>query len=251
MCAGLLWCTQKENPMNTQSFMLILVASSLATLFSCVNPDISTQPIPGQVTQATPPSAEAQSASKANRAIKLNNHHGIDQKVIVTQPKTDPTDCTQLHSKEFMDCMACQSSENLKNNLMNCNDRMAHYYFVNLQCPEEYYETLQNFSEKEWEEFYISRQSEMRENFPKTLEEQRNMLKLLYIYAYHNSNEYPHNLVEYMWCKNAQFKRDTLETIIHDFHERCSNGRINKTTHDHLHNSFYWERKKLFTKLAR
>ena len=241
---------QKGNNMRIQLFILTLL-TCFSTRRAYTNPDVPAQQTVSQITQQPASDAKLPSPAKKNGPIKLNNAHEVEQKVIVTQPKKDPTDCTQLQGKDLMDCMACQSSENLKKNLMNCNDRMAHYYFVNLPHIEAYCELLQNFTEEEWNLLYESRQIAARENFPKTLEEQRNMLKKLYVFAYYNSNEYLHNFIEYIWCSGTKLSKDSLEKIMYDFHQRCLNGRISSTTHDHLHATFYLERKKLFTRSAR
>lgn len=184
---------------------------------------------------------------QALSSFKVANGHEIDQKVIITQPQKDPTDCTRLHGKEFMDCMACQSSENVKKNITNCNDRMARHYFLNLSL-EDYHEVLGYFSEEEWKIFYESRAPQERENFPKTRDEQLAMLKLIYLDAFYNNYEYLHNALEYLWSGNTRLSQDSLEKIIRDYHERCRNGSISSSSMNTLETKFYWRRKKLFAK---
>ena len=204
------------------------------------------QPMLGQIIQPIQPPSDAKLCHGPDETtIKLNNAQDVDQKVIITRPKKDPTDCTQLHGKAFMECMECQSPENLKKNLMNCNDRMAHYYFLHVYSIEEYHEVLQNFTEKEWQLFYESRQPQARENFPKTLEEQRAMLKTLYIEAYF------YNYLEYLWSGQSALKTDDLEKFIKDFNIRRTDSYFfNYLTPYKLHDRFYHFRKKLFTKPA-
>lgn len=241
----LLLCMLKGNNMRILFFILILLAF-INTRFAYTNPDVTAQQTLSQITQPIQPSLDAKlpSPAKKNEPIKLNNAHEVEQKVIITQPKKDPTDCTQLHGKEFMECMACQSSENLKKNIQNSNDRMAHYYFVNLPL-EEYHEALQNFNEKEWDEFYTSRKRENQENFPRTLHEQRVMLKKIYLEAY-----FYHSL-ERRFSGQSELKPDDLEKVIQNFRARCECGWVAAGTGTMLHDKFYHFRKKLFTKPAR
>lgn len=211
---------------------------------------IASQEQAASLAPAHPPQASSKvklSGALAHNQVDLNNAHAVDQRVIITKPKNDPTDCTQLHGKEFMDCMACQSSENVKKNIMNCNDRMARHYFLNLSL-EEYHEVLQHFSEKEWEEFYASRTEAERGNFPQTWQEQRAMLKELYLDAYYNNFEHPYNSLEYAWSSNTRATRDSLEKLINDYHQRCVDKWIYQSTINNLHHKFYVMRKKLFTK---
>jgi hypothetical protein len=200
-----------------------------------------TQPTLSEVTQNT--IAAQDSKLSPALAVSLNNAHDLEQKVVVTTPKKDPTDCTQLHGPEFMECMACQSSENFKKNLMACNDRMAYYYFVHLFFIEDYYEALQNFTEQEWQSFYESRQPQARENFPKTLKEQRAMLKALYIEAYF------YNYLEYLFSSQSSNNTDDLEKLVRNFNIRRSDGYFfTSKTCNTLQNRFVHAREKLFTK---
>lgn len=180
-----------------------------------------------------------QSLPQAKQPIKLNNDHIIDQKIIIALPKKDPTDCTQLCGKELLDYMACQSPENLKKNIMNFNDRMAHHYFLSLSL-ESYYEVLQHFTEDEWKAFYESRKPEMREYFPKTLEEQRLMLKTAYLDACYS-------FFERLWLRKSNTNAD-LQELVNIFNKKHMNGTMDLTTCKNTHSKFHWMRKKLFAK---
>jgi len=218
--------------MNKKNTLYILLIIHIALC-----PDI-----PSQHKDSAP---HASSPTHQAQPTHLDNAHTIGQQVIVTPPKKDPTDCSQLQGKEMMDCMACQSSENFKKNIMNFNDRMAANYFKQLGI-EEYHEALLNFTEIEWQTFYASRNPKNKDSFPKTLEEQKTMLKLIYLYAYYDNLANLHNALEYLWSGNTQFNRDSLEKLISDYHTRCLNGRISNSTLSSVEAQFYWNRKKIF-----
>lgn len=188
----------------------------------------------------TAPDAHALSLTSPTHII-LDNGQAIDQKVIVTHPKKDPTDCTQTQGKELLDCMACQSPENLKKNIMSFNDRMAHYYFLHLSL-EDYHEALQHFTEKEWHDFCQSRNVQTRKHFPQTIHEQRKMLTALYLEACYN-------FFERLWLKKSDTDPQNLEILIRTFNEKHRTGAIDNATCNYTYNQFYWQRKKLFTKL--
>lgn len=176
-------------------------------------------------------------------ALTVDNAHAIDQKIIFTPAHHDPSDCTQLQGKQFMDCMACQSTENLKKNLMQCNDRMARYYLLNLSL-EEYHEMLQHFTEREWQAFYASRKQESQPYFPDNKEAQSIMLKTVYLDACYN-------FLEQLWHGQSPLKTDDLDTIISQYNAQCIRGAISKETHLRLLTQFHLQRNHLFAKRAK
>lgn len=174
------------------------------------------------------------------RALAVDNAHAIDQKIIFTPPHHDPSDCTQLQGKQFMDCMACQSPENLKKNIMLCNDRMARHYFLNLTI-EEYHEMLEHFTEQEWQAFYASRKQESQPYFPDNKEAQNIMLKTVYLDACYN-------FLQQLWYGQSPLKTDDLEQIIGEYNAQCIRGNISKEAHLRLLTQFHLHRKHLFAK---
>lgn len=186
----------------------------------------------GKLEKTVPPAAAP---------IILHNQHTIDQHVVLAAPKTDPTDCTQLQGTQMMDCMACQSSVNLKKNLMNFNDRMASLYFKQLSI-EQYHEALQNFTESDWQAFFASRNPESQDGFPKTLEEQRVMLKKAYLHFYFDS------FFDYWWSGQSEFKTDDLEKLIAAYYAKCLKGQISYAVHGALTQEFRLNRMVMFSK---
>lgn len=111
---------------------------------------------------------------KTPTIINDNNH------TIKVVPKANPTNCSYLTGKALKDCMACQSPENFRKNLVNFNDKMAISYFLSLNI-NEYQQALKNFTEDQWQEFFKNRSREFQKFCPCNLNAQKFVLKFIYL----------------------------------------------------------------------
>lgn len=171
--------------------------------------------------------------------VHNDNAHEIIQHIEINQHKKDPTDCTSFTGQELKDCMACQSSQNFRKNLMAFNDRMGRNFLLSLTL-EEYFEALSNFNENQWHEYYIHLSPEYTNQFPDTLNRQRAMLKRIFINAYYS------NIFSYLWSGQNDLKTDDLEKFISDYNAARYHGEISEQTHMQLLFEFERYRQKLF-----
>lgn len=91
--------------------------------------------------------------------------------------------CVTLFGYKLMQCMACQSPENLKKNFKKLNVRAAKYFLYEMSIPH-YQEFFSYFSEQEWQEYWQQLSEEDQKTMPKTAKEQADLIPKMYKRAY-------------------------------------------------------------------
>ena len=94
----------------------------------------------------------------------------------VYNERQDPCDCTKLYGKELKDCMAYLENKDFKRNFCKLNPRARLKYIMSLT-PDEYYEFSRQLNEESWAECRNNEHPVDQEHFPKTIEEQKRLIR--------------------------------------------------------------------------
>jgi hypothetical protein len=98
-------------------------------------------------------------------SININNH--------------DPEyQCASYFGKKLLDCMSCQSDENIKKNFKKLNPNAAKFYLMNLPI-DKYQDFLCLFTHDEWNHYLQGFNENHRKQMP-TLQEQLELIAKVY-----------------------------------------------------------------------
>lgn len=150
-----------------------------------------------------------------NSKVNLTTHSSprINIATTVNMPEDDLEDCTSFQGQRLKDCMACQTKESFRKNMLKLTDATVLAYLKNLAI-DEYVYALSNYNEEQWQEFIESRKKSNQELFPHSLNKQRRCIKLFYIRARHLT---PYT---YWFSSENTLHADDLEEMIADYEAR-------------------------------